>query len=290
MPVTLGLLAALGWGTGDYFLALLARRDGIARCTLATQGFTLLFWTAASLRHPPADPPGLAWWPIILAAALFVLGMWAFERAFELGEVGIVAPVTAGYVVVTAGLDALRGTLPGAPVLAGAAALFVGVVLVAGGAREAPEAQFHRKSALGMALVAAFCFGGMFWLLGHFAGPAQFGPYVPMFLLKLAATGFGLTWVVGESRANSSTSPAMYKVDARFWAQSLACAACDTGAWFGFLWAVRGPGVVLVTALAGLSSAVTVALGAVLLRERFGARQWGGIGLILAGILWVKLH
>ena len=290
MPVTLGLLAALGWGTGDYFLALLARRDGIARCTLATQGFTLLFWTAAALRHPPSVPIGWAWWPIFLAAVLFVLGMWAFERAFELGEVGIVAPVTAGYVVVTAGLDALRGTLPRLPVLAGAAALFAGVVSVAGGAREAPEAKFHRKSALVLALVAAFSFGGMFWLLGHFAGPAQFGANVPMFLLKLAASGFGLCWVLREHRCKSTIPTTGYKVGARFWAQSLACAVCDTAAWFGFLWAARGPGVVLVTALAGLSSAVTVALGAVLLRERFGMRQWGGIGLIFAGVLWVKFH
>lgn len=99
--VAYGLVAMVGWGVGDFFAALLARRMESLRALLwVTLIGIALVTTFVALAGPP-----VSWVPIgvgiaVLGGGLNTVGAIAFMTGLRLGKVSLVSPIAAGYAAV----------------------------------------------------------------------------------------------------------------------------------------------------------------------------------------------
>src|SRR6185503_16139391 len=223
-------------------------------------------------------------WGILLATAVcHVLGLAFVYRAFEIGNLAIVSPISSAFAVVTAALSLLSGERPPALVLAGSALLIVGVTL-ATRAEASPGPSAPPLRGVPEALASAVAFGVMFWLFYFFVQP-RLGYTVPLVALKGAAVlGSAMAFLrkpmEGGGAVGSIRSLAVLAVGA---------ALADTVAWLTYIQGTHASYATVVTALASLFSAVTVLLAWRFFRERLAAHQWIGIAIILVGILIVSV-
>jgi drug/metabolite transporter (DMT)-like permease len=276
MGILFGVLAAVCWGLGDFFITLLTRRVGGERSLSWTQIASLVLWIVflVVLGAPRFTTESIL--PVIAAAVLHVVGLKLTYRAFEIGTLSLVSPLASGFAVVTAVLALIFGHAPAAFALAGAALLVFGIGMATTGERSGPRSLAGVPEAIGSALA----FGGMFYLFEGIVG--QVGYLVPLVILKtLASITFCLPHrkvVFDLKELNLPVGGLVFGV-----------AAMDTGAWLCFLYGMRTEYVAIVTAVASLFSVVTVILAGVFLRERLRPAQWAGVAVILAGILVVSL-
>lgn len=283
--IFLGLAAAFCWGTSDFLAARVARGVGALRALLITQsiglGFvSLILWWQGEI---PEVTPRIAL--IMLGIGLGqAVAVFLFYRAFEIGKLSLVAPITSGFAVVTAILALLSGERPGRLALVGAVLLVMGVLLVTSQHREKntqDEAVDVRSTLRGVpeAIAAAFFYGTIFWGL-DFVVPSL-GAMWPLAALRVVA----LTLLFG---AFFLLRPAPAAENVRIvWWPSVGVAAADTCAWLSFNFGTQNADVSIVTALSSLYSAVAIFYGILVWRERLLRVQWYGVGLILMGVLLV---
>jgi len=284
LGILFGILAATFWGIGDFFITLLTRRVGTRWALLSIQVLSLMAWIVLLLRHslPALGSPGL--WGILLATAVcHVLGLAFVYRAFEIGNLAIVSPISSAFAIVTAILSLISGERPPALVLAGSVLLMLGVTLATRGesGAEAP------RSLRGVpeALLSALAFGTMFWLFYFYIEP-KLGYAVPLVSLKaLAVGGSALALVLARpASGGGSVKPSPEVV-----LLAIGAAAADTAAWLTYIEGTHTSYATVVTALASLFSAVTVLLAWRFFRERLAVHQWVGVAVILMGILLVSV-
>ena len=285
MGILFGILAATFWGIGDFFITLLTRRVGTRWALLSIQVLSLIAWVVLLLRHglPALGSPGL--WGILLATAVcHVLGLAFVYRAFEIGNLAIVSPISSAFAIVTAILSLISGERPPALVLAGSVLLMLGVTLAT---RGESGAEATRGSLRGVpeALSSALAFGTMFWLFYFYIEP-KLGYAVPLVALKaLAVGGSTLALILARPAAGGGSirpSPEVVLL-------AIGAAAADTAAWLTYIEGTHTSYATVVTALASLFSAVTVLLAWRFFRERLAVHQWVGVAVILAGILLVSV-
>ncbi len=285
MGVLLGVAAALFWGLGDYFITRLTRRAGTTVALLCIQVLSLAAWVGFLLAESarPAITPGL-WAAIGATAVCHVLGLIFVYRAFEVGTVSIVSPISAGFAIVTALLAFVAGERPPAIALAGAALLIGGVILAT---RSPAGSDSTRPTLAGVpeAILSALAFGTMFWLFYFFVQP-RLGYAVPLVALKAMAVAGSLVVLVRGSIAHPG--PQQPRL-ANLVLLAVAAAAADTLAWLAYIGGTNASYATIVTALASLFSVVTVLLAWLFLRERLAAQQWLGVAVILGGILLVSV-
>src|SRR3954469_5640270 len=163
--VIFGLASALCWGAGDFSGGLATKRASVFGVLAIGQagGLLLLIVLALVWGEPLPSATDLAWG---LAAGLAgAVGLASLYRALAIGQMGIVAPLSA---VLTAALPALFGALteglPGALKLVGFVLALVGIWLVAGTGVSADA-----RDGRGLAVLAGCAFG-LFFILVHRAG------------------------------------------------------------------------------------------------------------------------
>lgn len=284
MGILFGVLAATFWGVGDFLITLLTRRVGTRWALLAIQSLSLAAWCLILLaRAEPAPEPGTpALWGILLATAVcHVAGLAFVYRAFEVGNLAIVSPISSSFAIVTAALSLLSGERPPALVLAGTALLIVGVTL----ATRAPSCG-SAPSLRGVpeAILSAVAFGTMFWLFYFFVQP-RMGYTIPMVSLKvMAVLGSALAFL--RRPADPPPSQGSWGLLALL---AAGAAIADTLAWVTYIGGTHTAYATVVTALASLFSAVTVILAWRFFREQLAPHQWMGIAVILIGILMVSI-
>jgi len=285
LGILFGILAATFWGIGDFFVTLLTRRVGTRWALLSIQVLSLAAWVVLLLRHslPALGSPGL--WGILLATAVcHVLGLAFVYRAFEIGNLAIVSPISSAFAIVTAILSLVSGERPPALVLAGSVLLMLGVTLAT---RGESGAEATRGSLRGVpeALLSALAFGTMFWLFYFYIEP-KLGYAVPLVALKALAVG-GSTLALVLARPAAGGGPIRLSPEVVLLA--IGAAAADTAAWLTYIEGTHTSYATVVTALASLFSAVTVLLAWRFFRERLAVHQWVGVAVILAGILLVSV-
>ena len=285
MGILFGILAATFWGIGDFFVTLLTRRVGTRWALLSIQVLSLAAWVVLLLRHslPALGSPGL--WGILLATAVcHVLGLAFVYRAFEIGNLAIVSPISSAFAIVTAILSLIPGERPPALVLVGSVLLMLGVTLATRGESGAEAA---RGSLRGVpeALLSALAFGTMFWLFYFYIEP-KLGYAVPLVALKALAVGCSTLALV---LARPSSGGGSVKPSPEVVLLAIGAAAADTAAWLTYIEGTHTSYATVVTALASLFSAVTVLLAWRFFRERLAVHQWVGVAVILAGILLVSV-
>ena len=291
MGILFGVLSAAFWGSGDFLITLLTRRVGTRWALLAIQALSLLAWgliLVGRFAPVPGTVSPTLWGLLLVTGVCHVLGLAFVYRAFEIGNLAIVSPISSAFAVVTAALSLLSGERLPALVLLGSALLVVGVTLATRAPSTGPSP--HTLRGVPEALLSAIAFGTMFWLFYFYVQPAL-GYTVPLLALKvMAVLGSALAFL---RRAAPSVESAHGTNPRGSWGSLATLAAsaalADTLAWLTYIEGTHTAYATVVTALASLFSAVTVLLAWRFFRERLASHQWLGIAVILIGILIVSV-
>jgi drug/metabolite transporter (DMT)-like permease len=285
MGIFFGLLTALTWGGSDFIARFATQRVGTFRTMLYMQGFGFLLLTIFLLHFHVWGHlfDGSGWQPWgwgMLAGVFNTFATLSLYRSFEIGKLSVVAPLSASSPVLTVLLSLLTGERLTMLRAIGIAATVLGVMLVAGGekAPDQADAEAVRRSGrgLGWALCAALGFGVLFWLLGIRTVPRT-GPFAAVWLIRM--TGFSITFVILLLKK----FPVRQPMGTVTW-QLAGMGILDTSAFVLNNRGLQLEQISVVSVLASLYGAVTVALAAVFLHEHVAKWQWAGIIAIFAGI------
>jgi drug/metabolite transporter (DMT)-like permease len=293
MGILLGLVTALCWGSADLFARFATRKLGTFRTMLYMQAYGCLLLTLVmpQLGGWGHLTDGSGWRPWawgISAGCLNTVSTLALYRSFEIGKMSIVAPLSASYPALTLLLSILTGERLTLVRLAGIILTIVGVVLVASGEEIPEDANLLDEKAhpgkqnLGVewALLSAMGFGVMFWLLGIRVVPAL-GAAPSVWTIR--ATSVCATLLVIMLARHSMAPPSKKDVPWIF-----AVGLLDTSAYVFNNYGMQHEQVSVVSVLASLYGAVTVALAAILLREHISRLQWLGVTAIFAGVVLIS--
>jgi len=284
MGILLGVLTALTWGSSDFLARFATHRMGTLRAMLYMQliGFLLLTAALPSLGGWGHLTDGSGWQPWawgVLAGSVNAVSTLSLYRAFEVGKMAVVAPLSASYPVLSVSLSLFSGERLSTPRAVGIACTMLGVLLVAGGEKPPDEndAEAVRRSGkgIGWALSSAVGFGLLFWLLGLRVIPRVGAPQT-VWMIRLTCT------VIAAAIILIARQPIGLPRNCR--TISLGMGAGDTAAFVLSNRAMQIEQVAVISVLGSLYGAVTVALAAVVLREHVSRWQWTGIASIFAGI------
>jgi len=288
--VLLGVATAVSWGSADFLARFATRTVGSVRALLGMQFWGAIFVTILLLfAHDWGHLfDGSGWQPWawgILAGAINTFAMLALYRAFEIGKLSLVGPVSASYPALTVVLSFFSGERLTLLRAFGIVAALLGVLLVAAGEKSPANSNSSEKSkgiaGLGWAIAASLSFGLLFWLLGLRMIPRT-GALATVWMIRI--TGTVLTFVVVIAQKiplrikNKQTSAQLY---------GMGC--LDTGAFALSNLGMRIEQVAVVSVLGSLYGAVTVALAATFLKERIAPLQWTGIASIFLGVALMNL-
>jgi len=293
MGILLGLMTALCWGSADLLARFATRKIGTFRTMLYMQLTGLVLLTAALhwLGGWGHLADGSGWRPWVwgvCAGVLNTAATLALYRSFEIGKMSIVAPISASYPALTMLLSAITGERLTAARFAGLALILVGVVIVArgevmpGDANPLDEKVHPGKKNLGVgwALFASLGFGVMFWLLGIRVVPLL-GSAPSVWLIRLTSVVMTAAVILLLRRPI-----ALPQKGANRWI--LGIGILDTSAYVFNNYGLMHEQVSVVSVLASLYGAVTVALAATILGEKISRMQWTGIAAIFAGIVLIS--
>lgn len=289
MGILLGLLTALTWGGGDFIARFATHRIGALRSLLCMQltGFLFLSVALPWLGGWGHLADGSGWQPWAwgaLAGFLNAVASLALYRAFEIGKMAVVAPLSASYPALTLLISWLEGDHLTPVRVAGIILTLLGVIVVAGGEHVPGESggQLSKKNTRGMgwAVAASIGFGLLFWLLGTRIIP-RVGATQTVWVIRLTST------VLTAAMLFFAKQPMRLPRGEIRW-MVLGMGFFDSGA---FVLSNRGmlmEQVAVISVLGSLYGAVTVGLAAIFLREHVSRWQWGGIATIFAGIFLIS--
>jgi drug/metabolite transporter (DMT)-like permease len=283
--ILLGVATAVSWGSADFLARFATRSVGSVRALLGMQTWgaifvTLLLFFAHDWGHLFDGSGWPPWGWGILAGIINTFAMLALYRAFEIGKLSLVGPVSASYPALTVILSLFSGERLSAYRVLGIVAALSGVLLVASGEepQEAPENPEKSKSiaGFGWALAAALGFGMLFWLLGTRIIPRT-GALATVWLIRV--TGALVTLAI----VFVNKIPLRIK-NKRTRAQVYTMGYFDTAAFALSNLGMRMEQVSVISVLGSLYGAVTVAFAAIFLKERIAPLQWTGIAAIFLGV------
>ncbi|MEX0658123.1 MAG: EamA family transporter [Egibacteraceae bacterium] len=313
MAALLGLAAAVGYGAADFFGGWASRRAEVLPVVLWSQvaGLAVLLVVLGPLTRSAPTAAALGWGAG--AGATIAVGLVVYFRGLARARMGVVTPITA---VLTAALPVVVGLLGGerpstvalagvlvavaavgavslapsppgppgplasaSPTAVGANAAASSAMARAGGAATGGAATRQAVTGAGRApgvleaLVAGVAFGSFFVCMDRVGPGAAVWPLVAanatsLIVLAGAAVATGRAW-----RPARTTVPAV-----------VASGVCASAASLAFLVAVRQGLLSLVSVLASLSPAVTVALARLLMDERLSRLQLAGLAAAVAGV------
>jgi drug/metabolite transporter (DMT)-like permease len=267
--ILLALGAAVSYGVGDFLGGLTSRRAHVLAVLLVSQAFGAAAVTVWVL---VADEPFLGSRATLAAGAAGLcglLGLGGLYRGMAIGAMGVVAPISSVAAAIPFAVGIARGERPSSLQVVGALVALLGLALVS---RPEGEVGARMASGVGLALVAALGFGFYFVFLDIAADDS---PSWAVLVARLTSSTIALlaTLAVGVSLAMSR----------RLLIAVLAVGVCDVGANVLFALASTRGLVSVVSVLTSLYPAVTVALAALLLRERLGRVHLTGAAAVLAG-------
>lgn len=283
MAAVLALLSAVAYGAGDFVGGLAARRIPPAAVVLRSNVVGL---AGLLVLAPLLDASGLVGRDLALGAVGGIaggVGILLLYRGLSLGVMSVVAPITAvlsAVVPVAAGLA--TGERPSVLALGGVPLALVAVALLAREPHDT-DARTHGMPAheLLIALGAGLGFGLFFVALDATGDDAGLWPIVAG--RTSSVTMFSVVALVASSTrppkgvARAGTMPALL----------VGCGLLDAGANALFLLATQQGLLTLVAVLGALYPASTLLLARLVLGERLGPAQRGGIGLAAAAVVLV---
>lgn len=280
MGVFVGLLAALLFGSGDFFGGR-ASRDASTRSVLVVSQTTAAIGAVVLALVVSGEVIGADLTYGAAAGLANALGLGMLYRGLATGRMGVVAPVTAvvGAVVpVTWGL--VVGERPGALVLAGVAFAVLAGALISR-EDETDRAESHDPAAsraVLIALVAGAALGTSFVLFAYTSDVSGLWPVLA------ARTSAMLAALIAARRIATGERKRLARPAARL---AIAAGACDVSATAFLLVGIRNELAVVVAPIASLAPGFTVLWACGLLREPLGRTQSIGLVLALVGLVMI---
>jgi drug/metabolite transporter (DMT)-like permease len=284
LPIIIGLVTALSWGTSDFLSRLQSEKVGHYNTTVYMHVTTLAILLVLFLVLNP--PMHFALLPIVVLAAAGIMNFLAFialYRAFHRGVVSVVAPIAYTYPAVTTVVSvAVLGVVLSADRLLAIAAIILGVVLLSTRYSELRNySGGNGRPALTVGVAAAVtssvAFGIVYVVLGY-ATPAL-GYFLPVVVLRTVGTvtGFALAPVFKERVIPSRMS---------FSRIILTMGLLEAIGFlvFNFGVSLGADSLPIVTAISGMGGAVAAVYGMSLLKERLETNQLLGALLSIAGV------
>ncbi|MCF6377590.1 DMT family transporter [Nocardioides KLBMP 9356] len=266
MVVVLALVAAVAYGLSDFIGGLASRRT--SAWAVAFTGNAAAFAGAVVVALVVDGSPTRT---DLLWGALAGVGTGAggafLYRGLAAGRMGVVAPISAvGAALLPVCVGVGTGERPALLVWLGIAAAVPGIWLVS---RE-PGGAGDLAAGIVDGVLAGLGFGLLFAAMGQVPEEAGFAPLavsqaVAMVSVAMTAALLGGRWVPHEK--------------AQAW--GIAAGMLATAAVVAFLLATQTGLLTVASVVTSLYPAVTIALAAVVLRERVHASQ--GVGLLLCG-------
>jgi len=277
--IALAFLSSVSWGASDFLGGLKSRSLPLLNVLVGSQLTGLLLAGAFVAARGEAAPGGDFAVFAALAAVAGVAGLACFYRALAIGNMGVVAPISACAAIVPVAVGVATGDRPAALQAIGLGLAIAGVVIAS---REevvgdAPRRRTARGA--GLALASALGFGSFFLAIDRASDAdvawAMLVNRVAGVTLLLLATAI----LRPPLRAGRADLPVILVIGAL---DALATAAFALAATKGL--------VSVVSVLGSLYPLTTVTLAAAVLRERpHRLAQLGvvtalaGVGLIAAG-------
>lgn len=261
-----GLGSALTWGIGDFCGGLATRRTSVWTVVLYSQAIGMLLLLLLVFAFGEAMPRStdLAWGAV--AGLAGIIGLTALYQAMALGQMALVAPLTA---VIALAIPVMIGVVtegwPASPTLIGfvLAALSVMLISYTPQRRAAP-------SSLWIALVAGGGFGGFFVLIAQTQDAAVFWPLAAARAASVIALLILMTF---QKRSSLPIArPAIPPI--------ILAGVFDAGGNACFVLAEQAGRLDIASTLSSLYPVSTVLLALLLLRERISPVQ--GIGVLIA--------
>jgi drug/metabolite transporter (DMT)-like permease len=271
--LVLAFASSVTWGAADFVGGLKSRALPVLNVLLPSQLTGLLLVGMIVLVRGEGAPGGDFALFAALSAVAGIVGLTAFYRALAIGNMGVIAPISACAGIVPVAVGIATGDRPGAFQAAGLALALVGVVLAS---REEvvgdPSARGTARGT-GLALLSALGFG-LFFLAMDKAGDAD----VPWAMLVNRLTGVSMliaaTLVLRTGfRAGKRDLPLLAGIGVLDVAANAMYAVAAT------------KGLVSVVSVVGsLYPLTTIALAAVVLRERPHRLALLGVAIALCGV------
>jgi drug/metabolite transporter (DMT)-like permease len=269
----LALGASLTWGVGDFLAGLRSRSLPVLTVLVVSQaaGFLTIALVVAARGTGPPDARYLGY--AVLAGLCGAAGLAALYRGLAVGDMSVVAPIsaTAAVVPVIAGL--VSGERPSVLQGLGVALALAGVALTA---HESGTGGGGPATGVGLALVAALSFGLVLVALGAASeGDALWGT------LSMRSTSFS-TLVVAALLVRPGFAlrdgalPALVLIGILDVAGTMLFAVASTKSLLS-----------LAAVLAQLYPVVTVLLARVVLGERISRHQQLGVVAVFAGVVLI---
>jgi drug/metabolite transporter (DMT)-like permease len=289
MAIALSLVAALVYGSSDFFGGLASRRASTIGVVVCSQAMGLLVLALALLLiggHPRAID--FIWGAVCgIAGAIAIAALY---RGLAIGTMGVVSPLSAvlGAAIPMLFGIAIHGERPTWLAYAGIAAALIAVVCVSA-AGDAPDHTTHATerrffgfpAGVPEALIAGIAFGFFFVALAQTRADAGMYPLLAARITSIAllalggiAFGGGIT-TIGVPRA---TLPLV-----------LLCGALDMTSNILYVLAAHIGMLSIVAVLTSLYPAATVGLAAIVLHERLRALQWTGVALAFGGAIAISV-
>jgi drug/metabolite transporter (DMT)-like permease len=272
LAVTLGLLVALTYGTGDFLGGLASKRNPPVSVVAVSQSVGLVVMVALVV----LDGRAIVWGDFAAGAAagsVGLVGVVLLYRGLANGTMSVVAPITAvGAGVLPLGWGLLTGDRPSALAMIGVGAALTAVALVSA-ADASDEVQSVPRVEVALALVAGAAFGTVFVLLGTTDERSGMWPVLGARLSSVVLLAAFVTMTRRSWRPAPGTMPTI-----------AGAGALDASANALYLVATREGLLSLVSVLSALYPAATIVLARVVLAERMNRVQLVGIALALAGV------
>ena len=278
--LALGLVAALCWGFHDICVRFLSQRTPISACIFTVILTGLIFHTAATLTTGTVQAlPAQAVYLSVGAGISFIIATFGLYYAFERGPVRLVAPLIAGYPILSVGWAALQGNPVSALQWLAVLAIVGGVSCVAALSDTSDEETPPIGPTVLFALIAAAGFAGTF-ALGQ---PAAAMSHEMPSTLVTRVTALLLVIVV------------LVLFKQPFWAGRKALP------WLVAMGLADGIALICVLSAGALENAkyasvssslfgmLTVILAWMFLKERMTSAQWAGCAVAFAGVGFLAL-
>ena len=266
-----GLASAASWGAGDFTGGLASRRSPVLGVLAFGQaaGVSAIAAVALLTREPTPPVASLAW--AVAAGAAGAVGLAALYRGLAVGQMAVVAPVSAVLsAAIPVGVGALLEGVPAPARLLGFAFALVGIWLVAGAGGREPG---RGTAGLGLALVAGVGFGGFLVLMDR---GARGGTFWPLVAARATSLGLALAAALASRRPWVPPGRALPLV--------LSSGVLDAGGNAFFVLSTQAGRMDVAAVTSSMYPASTVALAALVLRERMSRRQATGVAAVLVAI------
>jgi uncharacterized membrane protein len=277
VAVLLGLLVAVGFGSGDFLGGRAARRAPLVTVLLLAQATAVLgavgVSVAVSARVGVHDLVFGAF-----AGVANVSGLALLYRGLARGPMGVVAPmsaITAALVPVAWGLG--QGERPSVVVWTGVVCAVAAGALIGSGPRRGPA---RGGGAVLLALVAGAVLGSSLILFAQTSSRSGLWPVLGARVAAVTLLGAALLVLEATRRR-----PRFPSGEDRVLA--LGAGALDVAASTFLLLAVRRGLLVVVAPVACLAPGFTVVLARIVIGERPGSIQRVGLALALVGLVLV---